>query len=123
MSPRRNLLVLPSALLGAALVACGTQAPTDAAGDPQGCISCHVSEFQSAKHHQGKQPSNCAECHALTAWKPTLPKRAPSSASSTKGTTPGEPVPSAAHPAAEPSSEPSATGKTTEPKGKGRPKP
>jgi hypothetical protein len=32
-------------------------------------------------------------------------------------------VPSAAHPAAEPSSEPSATGKTTEPKGKGRPKP
>jgi hypothetical protein len=63
------------AILGAgALAACGTDATSSrhqqVAADGA-CVSCHRSEYRSARHHEGRKPTTCAICHAQSDWKPS----------------------------------------------------
>jgi hypothetical protein len=64
-------LLLSLAVLAATLVACASPAPAKAKRDPGACATCHLSEFQSAKHHVGERPTTCGVCHAQTGWHPS----------------------------------------------------
>ena len=65
------------ALLLAALLACACDtgaldvSPAPTTGSAGECATCHLSEFQSAPHHEGEKPTTCATCHSQDGWHPT----------------------------------------------------
>jgi len=59
-------------LAAASLVACAAPppAPMETKRDPGACATCHMPEFQTARHHLGERPTTCGVCHLQAAWHP-----------------------------------------------------
>ena len=68
-------------LLAAALAcACETTPtldvqPAPTTGSAGECATCHMAEFQSARHHEGEKPTTCAVCHSQSGWHPMAKRR------------------------------------------------
>ena len=63
----RTHLAVTSAVALAIVVGSTKSPPSDELR--HACTSCHVAEFESAKHHLGEKPSACDGCHSEDSWK------------------------------------------------------
>jgi hypothetical protein len=58
-------------VLAAGALACSSGATQPEDPKSGECASCHMSEFRSAKDHEGKRPTYCGVCHSLDSWHPS----------------------------------------------------
>ena len=47
------------------------EGPAATRDDPNACASCHMRDYDGAKHHSGVKPTACGVCHTQERWHPT----------------------------------------------------
>ena len=58
-------------LVSACRTATTEEGPAATRDDPDSCASCHMSDYDGAKHHRGVKATACGVCHTQMAWHPT----------------------------------------------------